>query len=128
MSEGGGGGGSVPELISELLRSILPSTYSSQKTFSLFPTHPSCFLDLSFQSPHLRLWRPSQQLLRDFQRETLELAILTQALNAARSPMGISHLPFSLAFPLYLVPMNTPSLKANPQLCISSTRFPILLI
>jgi len=76
-------GGSVPELISELLRSILPSTYSSQKTFLLFPTHPSRLLDLFFQSPHLRLRRPSQQLLRDFQRETLELAIIPQGLKCS---------------------------------------------
>ena len=53
--------------ISYLLLSF--ALYSSQKTFLLFLTHPSRLLDLSFQSPHLRLWRPSQQLLRDFQRE-----------------------------------------------------------
>ena len=38
-----------------------------------------------------------------------------------RTESPTRHLPFSLAFPLYLDPMmNTPSLKANPQLCISS--------
>ena len=80
------GGGSVPELFSELLRSILPSTDSSQKTLLLLPTHPPRLLDLSFHSSHLRLSRQSKQQWRDFQRKPLEFAIMQREALQPRTP------------------------------------------
>ena len=47
-------GGSVPGLNSELLRSILPSTYSSQTNLLMSPMPPPRLLEQPFRSPQPR--------------------------------------------------------------------------